>query len=41
MNKYTQGTWAFKAPSPAYKILMPIPQTQLETNLLLKQNAGY
>lgn len=28
-------------PIPAYKILMPIPQTQLETNPLLKQNPGY
>ena len=26
---------------PAYKILFPIPQTQIETNPLLKQNAGY
>jgi hypothetical protein len=26
---------------PAYKILFPIPQTQIETNALLKQNAGY
>lgn len=28
-------------PIPPYKILMPIPQTQLETNPLLKQNPGY
>jgi hypothetical protein len=28
-------------PRPAYKILFPIPQTQIETNALLKQNAGY
>jgi hypothetical protein len=28
-------------PVGAYKILMPIPQTQLETNPLLKQNPGY
>jgi hypothetical protein len=28
-------------PIGAYKILMPIPQTQLETNPLLKQNPGY
>jgi len=41
--------WSFKllaseAPGtirPAYKILFPIPQTQIETNPLLKQNAGY
>lgn len=41
MGKYTQGTWAFKAVSPPYKILMPIPQAQIETNPLLKQNPGY
>ncbi|MGH7651114.1 MAG: RagB/SusD family nutrient uptake outer membrane protein [Gemmatimonadaceae bacterium] len=28
-------------PVPPYKILMPIPQAQLETNPLLKQNPGY
>jgi hypothetical protein len=41
--------WSFKlltteAPGtirPAYKILFPIPQTQIETNPLLVQNAGY
>jgi len=41
--------WSFKllsteAPTtvrPAYKILFPIPQTQIETNPLLKQNPGY
>jgi hypothetical protein len=41
--------WSFKllpteAPGtvrPGYKILFPIPQTQIETNPLLKQNAGY
>lgn len=41
MGQYTSGTWAFKSATPAYKILMPIPQGQLETNLLLKQNPGY
>ena len=41
MGQYTSGSWAFKSPTPAYKILMPIPQAQLETNLLLKQNPGY
>lgn len=41
MGKYTQP-WGYKpGPIPAYKILMPIPQTQLETNPLLKQNPGY
>ena len=41
MNKFTQGTWAFKSPVAPYKILMPIPQSQIETNPLLKQNPGY
>jgi starch-binding outer membrane protein, SusD/RagB family len=41
MNKFTQGTWSFKTSSDAWKVLMPIPQTQLETNPLLKQNPGY
>jgi hypothetical protein len=31
----------FKQASQAYKILMPIPQNQIETNPLLKQNPGY
>jgi hypothetical protein len=30
-----------KAAAPAYKILFPIPQTQIESNPLLKQNPGY
>ena len=49
MNKYTQPWFCCGAPLygykplpvPAYKILMPIPQSQLETNPLLKQNPGY
>jgi len=49
MNKYTQPWFCCGAPlfgyKPGavlpYKILMPIPQTQLETNPLLKQNPGY
>lgn len=40
MGKYN-APWSFKTASPAYKILMPIPQTQIETNPLLKQNPGY
>ncbi|MGQ0561798.1 MAG: RagB/SusD family nutrient uptake outer membrane protein [Gemmatimonadota bacterium] len=32
---------AFKAQSDAYKILMPIPQSQLDTNPMLEQNPGY
>ena len=31
----------FKTAQPAYKILFPIPKTQIETNPLLTQNPGY
>jgi starch-binding outer membrane protein, SusD/RagB family len=31
----------FKQASAPYRILMPIPQNQIETNPLLQQNAGY
>jgi hypothetical protein len=31
----------FKPASQAYKILFPIPSTQINTNPLLKQNPGY
>jgi hypothetical protein len=41
MNKYTQGTWYAKTTFSPWKVLMPIPQTQIETNPLLKQNPGY
>lgn len=41
MNKYTQGTWYAKTTFSPWKVLMPIPQTQVETNPLLKQNPGY
>jgi starch-binding outer membrane protein, SusD/RagB family len=40
-NKFTQGTWYAKTHSDAWKVLMPIPQTQIETNPQLKQNPGY
>jgi starch-binding outer membrane protein, SusD/RagB family len=48
VNRYLLP-WSFKllpteaagTVRPAYKILFPIPQTQIETNLMLKQNAGY
>jgi hypothetical protein len=33
--------WAFKAAGGAHLILMPIPQSQLDTNPLLEQNPGY
>jgi hypothetical protein len=48
VNRYLLP-WSFKllpteavgTVRPAFKILFPIPQTQIETNPLLKQNAGY
>jgi hypothetical protein len=39
-GKFTQA-WEFKPQREPYKILMPIPQTQLDANPLLVQNAGY
>jgi len=39
-GKFTQP-WQFKPQREAYRILMPIPQTQLDANPLLVQNAGY
>ncbi len=38
---YTSGTWFGKTATPAYKVILPIPQSQIETNSLLKQNPGY
>ncbi|MGH7663811.1 MAG: RagB/SusD family nutrient uptake outer membrane protein [Gemmatimonadaceae bacterium] len=38
---YTSGTWAFKQPTDAYRILMPIPQAQMDANPELVQNPGY
>ncbi|RMH68032.1 MAG: RagB/SusD family nutrient uptake outer membrane protein [Bacteroidetes bacterium] len=38
--KFTQA-WAFKAESQPYRILFPIPQTQLDANPMLQQNPGY
>ncbi len=40
-GQYTQRPWFNKAVREPYRILMPIPQTQIETNPLLAQNAGY
>jgi hypothetical protein len=41
-GKFTTATWyAVTRPTPGYKVLMPIPQTQIETNPQLKQNPGY
>ncbi len=33
--------WAFKQGGDPYRVLMPIPQTQLDANPLLVQNPGY
>ncbi|MGH7448523.1 MAG: RagB/SusD family nutrient uptake outer membrane protein, partial [Longimicrobiales bacterium] len=33
--------WAFKAAGEPYRILMPIPRTQLDANPMLEQNPGY
>ena len=33
--------WTFKPSSAAFRVLMPIPQTQLDANPLLTQNTGY
>jgi hypothetical protein len=42
MGKFTTGAWTFKpTDTPAYKVLMPIPQPELDNNPLLKQNPGY
>ena len=38
---YTSGTWFGKTPTPGFKAVLPIPQAQLSTNPLLKQNPGY
>jgi hypothetical protein len=39
-GKFTEAR-AFKTAQPGYKILFPIPQTQIQTNPLLTQNPGY
>jgi hypothetical protein len=42
MGVYTTGPWYYvNRPTPAYKILMPIPQGELDNNPLLVQNPGY
>ena len=38
---YTSGVWFGKTATPAYKVVLPIPQGQLNTNPSLKQNPGY
>ena len=39
-GKFTQA-WGFKAATEAHKVLMPIPQPQIDANPLLVQNPGY
>ena len=41
MGKFTNGTWYAKTTNTPFRILFPIPQTQIETNPLLVQNPGY
>lgn len=40
MGKYSNA-WGYKLVSPAYKMLMPIPQPQIDNNPMLTQNPGY
>ena len=39
-GKFT-AAWSFKPASAAHKILMPIPQNQIDANPQLTQNPGY
>jgi hypothetical protein len=40
-GQFTNGTWYAKTTNSPFKVLFPIPQTQIETNPLLVQNPGY
>ena len=40
-NQFTQGTWYAKTTNAPYKVLMPIPQSQIDANPKLTQNPGY
>ncbi len=40
-GRFASGVWFNKQAREPYRILMPIPQTQIETNPLLVQNPGY
>jgi hypothetical protein len=40
-GQFTTGTWYAKTTSTPFRVLFPIPQTQIETNPQLKQNPGY
>ena len=33
--------WAFKPASESYRVIFPIPQSQLDSNPNLEQNVGY
>jgi hypothetical protein len=39
-DRYTVP-WSFKLAGEPYRILMPIPLTQLDANPMLEQNPGY
>ncbi len=38
---YTSGTWFGKTATPAFKVVLPIPLAQINTNPKLVQNPGY
>ncbi|HUF07863.1 MAG TPA: RagB/SusD family nutrient uptake outer membrane protein, partial [Rhodothermales bacterium] len=38
---FTSGAWPEKQPSEAFRVLMPVPQSQLQSNNALVQNPGY
>lgn len=40
-DKFTSGAWHEKEPSEPYRVLMPVPQSQLDANPALVQNPGY
>ena len=40
-NRFTQGTWYAKTANDPWKVLMPIPQPQIDANPQLTQNPGY
>jgi starch-binding outer membrane protein, SusD/RagB family len=40
-GSYTSGVWFGKTATQPFKILLPIPQSQLNTNPSLRQNPGY
>src|SRR5688500_15961245 len=40
-EQFTQRPWFNKPTTAAFRVLMTIPQTQIDTNPLLTQNAGY